>query len=209
MIAINSGNEDFKRIYDILQCRGEEYGKLYTKINEPNVFSISRLSATNSLVSAVNDKLRLMNGYSSYNASIAMTRGKAMHEFLQKRLINWQIEKEILFQPEGKNYFLFGHIDAVSPDIHVIYDFKNTSQECGSFGFRKIVESGKIQVGTYIKILEIQNNIKITGYLAIISNHALFMYALEQNDIDRAYNIILVRANFLYDELVKAKIIKT
>jgi hypothetical protein len=208
MIPVRPDHQDFQRIESILKCDGEDYGKIHPEINRPEVFSISRLSANGSNGSALNDKLRLMNGNISLKPNIAMTRGKAMHEFIQKRLVDFQIEKEVLFQPLGRNYWLLGHVDAISFNMGILYDFKNTSQLYGSYGYQKILESGRIQVGTYVKILELQKVTHVTGYLAIIANEGLFMYGLEQIEVEQAYNTIIVRADSLYSELVKRGVIK-
>jgi hypothetical protein len=208
MIPVALNHQDYQRIESILKCESEAYGQIHPEINRPEVFSISRLSASNGNGSALNDKLRLMNGNISLKPNIAMTRGKAMHEFIQKRLVNFQIEKEVLFQPPDRGYWLLGHIDAVSVEMGILYDFKNTSQLYGSAGYQKILESGKIQVGTYVKILELRNVTKVTGYLAMIANEGLFMYGLEQIEVEQAYNTIIVRADSLYAELVKRGVLK-
>jgi hypothetical protein len=209
MLPVRPDHQDFQRIESILKCDNEAYGQIHPEINRPDVFSISRLSASNGNGSALNDKLRLMNGNNmGFRANIAMTRGKAIHEFIQKRLVSFQIEREILFQPVGRNYWLLGHIDAISFKLGILYDFKNTSQLYGSYGYHKLIENGKIQVGTYCKILELQNTTKVTGNLAIIANEGLFMYSLENFEVEEAYNTIIVRADTLYAELVKRGVIK-
>jgi hypothetical protein len=209
MLPVRLDNQDFQRIESILRCDSESYGQIHPEINRPDVFSISRLSANGSNGSALNDKLRLMNGNNtSFRANVAMTRGKAIHEFIQKRLIGFQTEKEVLFQPHDRNYWLLGHIDAVSFEKRVLYDFKNTSQLYGSYGYHKLIENGKIQVGTYVKILELQKATRVTSYLAVIANEGLFMYSLEDFEVEEAYRTIIVRADILYSELVKRGVIK-
>jgi hypothetical protein len=209
MLPVRLDHQDFQRIESILKCDGEDYGKIHPEINRPDVFSISRLSANGSSNSALNDKLRLMNGNNTgFRANIAMVRGKAIHEFIQKRLVGFQIEKEILFQPPERNYWLLGHIDAVSFNMGILYDFKNTSQLYGSYGFHKLIENGKIQVGTYCKILELQKATRVTGNIAIIANEGLFMYSLENFEVEEAYRTVLIRADILYSELVKRGVIK-
>jgi hypothetical protein len=203
-------NQDYQRIYTILKCDREQYGQIHPIINNLNVFSISRLSSTDDINELVNEKLRLMSFQNSeQRLSIALSRGKAIHEFLQSRLVpDWQVEKEIIYKPIDRNYTLMGHIDAFSITLRVIYDFKNTGQKPHTYWHDHLINSGRIQLGTYMKILQLQSNINVTGYLCIIANEGLTVYEVETSDADKVYQIILNRADALYAELVKRGVIK-
>jgi hypothetical protein len=210
MILVRPDHQDFQRIESILKCDREQYGQIHPIINNSNVFSISRLSSTDNIGELVNEKLRLMSFQNSeQRLSIALSRGKAVHEFLQSRLnSNWQVEKEIIYKPIDRNYILMGHVDAISFTFRVIYDFKNTGQKPHTYWYEHLLNSGRIQLGTYMKILQLQLDINVTGYLCIISDEGLTVYEVETSDVDESYQIILNRADALYAELVKRGIIK-
>jgi hypothetical protein len=210
MKQVFSDNPDYQRIQSILRCDREQYGQIHPKINDGNVFSISRLSSTSDINELLNEKLRLMNfANSEQRLSVALSRGKAIHEFLQSRLVPyWQVEKEIIYKPLERNYILMGHIDAISITLRTIYDFKNTGQKPHTYWYNHLLNSGQIQLGTYMKILQLQLDIWVTGYLCIISDEGLSMFEIETSDANEAYQTILNRADSLYAELVKRGVIK-
>jgi hypothetical protein len=187
----------YQLIYDILCNKGEEYGTQFPEINEKNVFSISSLSwsANKQLFWKQANKDHLESKF----LSLALTRGKAIHEFLQSRLVgkySFVSEYPLMFKTD--RYKLIGHIDVVNFKQKQILEFKSTISEKGE-RFNQWI----IQCGAYCKALEIETGFHFNGSIFCMNEFTkhLTEYQLSDVEIQNSWITILSRAEECYNKL--------
>jgi hypothetical protein len=193
---LSSDNEIFLEIANILSSKGEEYNSLYPLIKEPNVFSISTTS-----FSAAKQLSKKLRPSSPSFLSLPLTKGKAMHEFIQKRLVekNWVVEYEIIHNVD--DFRFLGHIDAIHFERRIILEFKTTKLE----DFPDETWNSWInQLGTYVKIVELQRKEEFSGYLCVISD-TFNIYKILREEIEMAYNEIVKRGKKIQSLMKKEK----
>lgn len=181
-------------VYGILSNRGEEYAKSYPEINDKNVFSISSLAWSSA--KQIYWKVANSKGLESKQLSLAMTRGRAIHEFIQHRLKGFVCEYPVTYST--MKYKLIGHADAIDFKDKMILEFKTTTQEKGERWNPWI-----IQIGAYCKLLQLETGFPFNGMIFCVNEGSkkLVKYEISSTEINSSWKIILERAEECYRKI--------
>ena len=178
----------------------DEYAAANPEINESNVFSVSTLAWD--WKRQVEYKCKAGN-HARAEVNYDMFRGKAIHEYLQRRferegwIAEFKLSKYLDDVKVGdKRVMIIGHVDLYHPDTGVIVELKSSQWS------DKISESYVIQAGTYAYILH-EMGLRVTNVHVIKINSKLTRYTLSDSDVTRAYHEIVTRAALAADNITK------
>jgi len=178
----------------------DEYARENPEINDINVFSVSTLSWD------WHDQVRYKCAKGNHikkDVNFDMFRGKAIHEFLQRRFVadGWIAEMKLseyldgIFV-DGKRVRLIGHVDLYDAVSGVVIELKS------SMWSDKISESYITQAGTYAVMLR-NSRFHVDTVHVIKINSRVSRYTLTESDIIESYATIVKRAALAADEITK------
>jgi len=178
----------------------DEYARRNPEINEPNVFSVSTLSWD------WHDQVRykcMKGNHIKNDTNFDMFRGKAIHEYLQRRFVadGWVAEMKLSEYLDGifvgdKHVRIIGHVDLYDPVMGILIELKSSQWS------DKISQSYITQAGAYAVML-MNARFRVNAVHVVKINSKLTRYTLTPDDITNAYAAIVERARLAADEINK------
>ena len=190
----------YSLIHGILSNKGETYLERYPEAEIRNNFKISALawsSAKEIFWDSINKKDMQVE-----SLRLSMFRGRAIHEYIQRRLkkdkfideysLRYQTDDYI---PNEKGYALIGHVDAVNFQNRVILEFKTTNSEKGERW-----KQWTVQAGGYSHLLYLETGFKFKAIIFCINEalNNLTQKELTIDDVTNSWKVILDRADESY-----------
>jgi len=177
----------------------DDYARENPEIDDPNVFSVSTLAWDWERQA----RFKCMRGpHVRAAANFDMFRGKAVHEFLQKRFVaeGWVAElklSEYLDVYVGdRRVRLIGHVDLYEPSTGTVLELKSSVWSDG------IAEGYIVQAGTYAAMLR-NARFRVGGVHVAKINSKVTVYTLSEDDVARAYATVVGRARLAADAVTK------
>jgi len=178
----------------------DEYAAANPEINDVNVFSVSTLAWDWRRQVAY----KCMKGnHMRDETNMDMFRGKAVHEFIQRRLVveGWAAEMKLSEYIDdayvaGKRVRLIGHVDLYEPKEGVIVELKSSQWS------DRIVDSYVIQAGAYAAMLR-NMKLKVNLVYVVKINSKITTKVLFEEEIIHAYETIKERARLAANEIEK------
>ena len=130
-----------------------------------------------------------------------MFRGKAIHEYLQRRFERkgWIAEMKLSkylddIEVSGRRVMIIGHVDLYEPERGIIVELKSSQWS------DKIIDSHIVQAGAYAAMMR-EMTLKVSDVHVIKINSKVIRYTLSEDDIIRGYRTIIERARMAAHEI--------